>query len=88
MWSSRDAAVLPWISQSDFPHDSNRGIEVRPNINLNHQHGRRQINSMSKVLQLLSTRERIGIKGKCGRVGWLREGFFVSQECLSRSGAW
>ncbi|KAL7536894.1 hypothetical protein ACHAXR_007459 [Thalassiosira sp. AJA248-18] len=41
-----------------------------------------------KILSLLSTRERVGSKGQCGRAGLLSEGVAVTNDGLARAGAW
>eukprot|EP00804_Cyclotella_cryptica_P015735 CCRYP_013390-RA/>CCRYP_013390-RA protein AED:0.06 eAED:0.06 QI:92/1/1/1/1/1/7/170/1345 len=81
MFSHRDTAVIPWLPEYQrSPSSGGPKTSATSAASPNKQ--------SCKIIRLLSARERIGLKSKCTRVGSLSEGVLVSNEELSRAGAW
>lgn len=103
-WISLDSstASLVGAASSTNTHDQSvtiisDGSEHSGHQQRHHRHQRSRYASQQsscKILSLLATRERIGIRSGASvgvspsRVGWLREGRNVSTTSLAMSGAW
>lgn len=72
--------ALPPCDASDASHtDTHQGATAST---------RNNYAKSCKILSLLGTRERVGSRGQCGRVGWLSEGVVCTTDGLARAGAW
>ncbi len=104
----RDHVVVPWISLGSSTvgaaaiNSHDQSVTSSHPISDGSEHSRHQRQQhfryasqqqSCKILSLLATRERIGIRSAAAgvspsRVGWLQEGRNVSTTSLAMSGAW